>query len=291
MVEYEIVNKEELRMVKATLNGDTVRAESGALHYMIGNIEMVTKAPSVGGFLKSVVSSEDIFRPTYTGTGEVFFGPPTFGEYHILELNGNSMVLDQGAYICSDEGIEVGIMRNKGVKSMLFGGEGIWQTTVSGTGKVVYYSDGPIEEITLENDTLTVDGNFAVARDSSLNYETKLLGKGLLSKMAGGEGFVNVISGTGKVYLSPVPSRFNNLISRQVSDTVGGMIPLPKSRMKLQEFVVIMNLLQNRSLRSDIPSASHGIWRPPICQCLADGPRLCPAVWRFHPSPRWFMVD
>ena len=61
MVEYEIVNKEELRMVKATLNGDTVRAESGALHYMIGNIEMVTKAPSVGGFLKSVVSSEDIF--------------------------------------------------------------------------------------------------------------------------------------------------------------------------------------------------------------------------------------
>ncbi len=43
--------------------------------------------------------------------------------------------------------------------------------------------------------------------------------------MAGGEGFVNVISGTGKVYLSPVPSRFNNLISRQVSDTVGGMIP------------------------------------------------------------------
>ena len=225
MVEYEIVNKEELRMVKATLNGDTVRAESGALHYMIGNIEMVTKAPSVGGFLKSVVSSEDIFRPTYTGTGEVFFGPPTFGEYHILELNGNSMVLDQGAYICSDEGVEVGIMRNKGVKSMLFGGEGIWQTTVSGTGKVVYYSDGPIEEITLENDTLTVDGNFAVARDDSLKYETKLLGKGLLSKMAGGEGFVNVISGTGKVYLSPVPSRFNNLISRQVSDTVGGMIP------------------------------------------------------------------
>ena len=90
---------------------------------------------------------------------------------------------------------------------------------------MVYYADGPIEEITLENDTLTVDGNFAVARDASLKYETKLLGKGLLSKMAGGEGFVNVISGTGKVYLSPVPSRFNNLISRQVSDTVGGMIP------------------------------------------------------------------
>ena len=122
MPEYEIINSEELRMVKVILNGDTVRGESGALHYMIGNIEMKTKAPSIGGILKSMVSSEDIFRPTYTGTGEVYFGPPTFGEYHILELNGNSMVLDQGAYICSDEGIEVGIIRNKGIKSMVFGG-------------------------------------------------------------------------------------------------------------------------------------------------------------------------
>ena len=52
MPTYEIVDEQELRMVKVTLNGDTVRAESGALHYMIGNIEMVTKKPSVGGFLK-----------------------------------------------------------------------------------------------------------------------------------------------------------------------------------------------------------------------------------------------
>ncbi len=223
MPQYEIIDTEELRMVKVTLDGDTVRAESGALHYMIGNIEMVTKKPSMGGFLKSMVSSESVFRPTYTGKGEVFFGPPTFGEYHIIELDGNSMVLDSGSYICSDLGIEVGIIRNKGFT--MFSGEGIWQTTVSGTGTLVYYSEGPIQEINLVNSTLTVDGNFAVARDAGLNYEVKLLGKGLLSKFAGGEGFVNVISGTGKVYLSPVPSRFNNLAGRVINDTVTKMIP------------------------------------------------------------------
>jgi uncharacterized protein (AIM24 family) len=225
MADYEIIDSEELRMVKVTLNGDTVRAESGALHYMIGNIEMQTKRPSLGGFLKSLATSESIFRPTYTGTGEVYFGPPTFGEYHIMELNGDSLVLDKGAYICSSEGIEVGIMRNKGLKSMAFGGEGIWQTTVSGTGTLVYYSQGPIQEINLQNTTITVDGDFAVARDASLQYKTELLGKGLMSKMAGGEGFVNIISGTGKVYLSPIPSKFNNLASRVIGDTIAGMIP------------------------------------------------------------------
>jgi len=225
MPNYEVVKIEDLRMVKVTLNGDTVRSESGALHYMRGNIEMKTKAPSVGGFLKSALTGEDIFRPTYTGTGDVFFGPPTFGEYHVLELNGNSMVLDQGAYICSDIGIEVGMTRNKGIKSMVLGGEGIWQTTVSGTGKLVYYSHGPIQEVDLVNDTLTVDGNFAVARDASLNYETKLLGKGLLSKLAGGEGFVNIFSGTGKVYLSPVPTANNSLIGQISGETIGGIVP------------------------------------------------------------------
>ena len=210
MADIEIVDNEGMKMVKVNLSGDSIRSESGALHYMQGDIEMQTKAPSVGGFLKSMVSGEDIFRPTYKGTGEVYFGPPTLGEYHILEVEGE-MILDQGAYICSDIDIEVGIFRNKGM-SMLAGGEGIFQTSVKGKGNVVVYSQGPLQVIHLENDTLTVDGSFAVARDASLQFTTQLLGKGL-SKIAGGEGFVNIIRGTGRVYLAPVPNKLITLMN------------------------------------------------------------------------------
>ena len=157
-----------------------------------------------------MVSGEDIFRPIYKGTGEVYFGPPTLGEFHILEVEGE-MILDQGAYICSDIDIEIGIFRNKGM-SMLAGGEGIFQTSVKGKGNVVVYSQGPLQVIHLENDTLTVDGSFAVARDASLQFTTQLLGKGL-SKIAGGEGFVNIIRGTGRVYLAPVPNKLITLMN------------------------------------------------------------------------------
>ena len=34
MPEFEVVKSEDLRIVKVTLNGDTVRSESGALHYL-----------------------------------------------------------------------------------------------------------------------------------------------------------------------------------------------------------------------------------------------------------------
>ena len=63
MAEIEIVDNEGLKMVKVTLNGDSIRSESGALHYMHGNIEMKTKAPSVGGFLKSMVSEKTSLGP------------------------------------------------------------------------------------------------------------------------------------------------------------------------------------------------------------------------------------
>ena len=220
MPEYEIVVEDELRMVKVTLNGDEVRSERGAMHYMKGQIEMVSSMPGVGKLLKSVVTKESIFRPTYKGAGEVFFGPPTFDEYHIIDLNNESWVLDQGAYVCSDMSIEVGAIRNKGAKTMLFGGEGIFQTSVQGSGKLVFKSPGPLQEIHLNGETLTVDGSFAVAREGSLHFQTQLLGKGIMSKATGGEGFVNVISGTGKVLLAPVPTKWNTILDSNVMNLI-----------------------------------------------------------------------
>jgi|TARA_B100000287_G_C20444904_1_gene707114 uncharacterized protein (AIM24 family) len=220
MPDYEIINNEELRMVKVNLNGEEVRSESGALHYMKGQLEMVSSFQGVGKLLKSIATSEKVFRPTYKGTGEIYFGPPSFDEYHILQLNNEMWVLDQGAYVCSDISVEIGAIMNKSVKSWFAGGEGVFQTSVQGTGTVVFKSPGPIEEIQLNGETLTVDGRFAVAREGSLQFNTQLLGKTMMSKISGGEGFVNVISGTGKVLLAPVPTKWNTILDRNVMDLI-----------------------------------------------------------------------
>ena len=144
MARFEVVESEGQKMVRATLEGETIRAESGALHYMRGQVEMESKAPSVGGFFKSAMTGESVFKPTYTGTGEVYLGPPNFGEYEFLELNGEEWILDQGAYVCSDASIEVGAFRNKAM-SALVGGEGLFQTSVKGTGTVVVQAPGKVQ--------------------------------------------------------------------------------------------------------------------------------------------------
>ena len=78
----EIIQKEEVRVAKITLNNETFRTEAGAMFYMRGDITMESKAPSIGGFLKAAVTKESIFRPTYTGIGELYL-EPTANEIHI----------------------------------------------------------------------------------------------------------------------------------------------------------------------------------------------------------------
>src|SRR5262245_31437073 len=170
MAMFEIVAPAGLRMVRCVIENEMVRAESGALHYMRGHIELTSSAPSVGGFLKSVVSRENIFRPTYQGRGEIFFGPPIFGEYEILELSQEEWILEQGSYVCSEAAIEVGVWRNKALTA-LFGGEGWFQTSVKGTGKVVIQAPGKLQRIDLKGEKLSVDGKFAIARTASVNFE------------------------------------------------------------------------------------------------------------------------
>lgn len=212
MATFEIVEKQGLKMVKATINNETIRAEAGALHYMRGLIELETPAPSAKGFLKSMVTQEKIFRPTYTGTGEIYYGPPTFGEYTFMELDNEAWVLDKGAYVCSDASVNVGVYTNKAI-SGLISGEGFFQTKVEGCGTVVIQSPGPIETIELNNERLSVDGKFAVARQAHLNFNVRKATKGILGSIASGEGLLNVIEGTGRVLLAPVPNLYMNLIN------------------------------------------------------------------------------
>ena len=80
------------------------------MYYMIGDITMESKMPSVGGFLKAALSSESIFRPTYTGTGELYL-EPTAGGIHSMHLDNETWILENGAYYGSEMGVEVDVHR------------------------------------------------------------------------------------------------------------------------------------------------------------------------------------
>jgi uncharacterized protein (AIM24 family) len=197
-------------MPKITLNNAEVILEAGLLHYMIGNITIEAQLPSVGGFLKSALTKEKAVRPRYRGTGIVYL-EPTFGECNLLELKGEEWILDKGSFMASDSSVQIGLFTNKAMTG-LFGGEGFFQTSVSGWGKVLYFSQGPIETIHLNGETLVVDGSFAVARTASVQYKVERATKKFFSSWTSGEGMVNTFSGVGTILIAPYRNRFLTLM-------------------------------------------------------------------------------
>jgi len=209
---FEVIQYEMWRMGKIVLNQAGVVLEAGQLHYMNGYLQMQAEAPSLGGLAKSFLTKEKAVRPYYSGSGEIYL-TPTFGEVNLLELNGaEQWVLDKGCYLASDVGVQVGVFQNKMMTSLL-GGEGMFQTTVNGAGKVFYWSAGPVQRVELQGQTLTVDGSFAVARTGSLEYRVERAAKGLLGSMFSGEGLVNTFTGYGVVMLAPMSNRYMTLVS------------------------------------------------------------------------------
>ena len=206
----------KLRQVRIILEDSSVKLESGALSYMKGEIEIRTKTGGVVGlgkkFLNSKLTGETMFKPTYEGTGEIFL-EPSFGHFALIELEDEEIIVDDGLFYACEEDVEVGAAMQKSVSSMLFGNEGIYQTSISGSGIVVLEIPVPESEIfkcKLFNDTLKVDGNFAVLRTSNVKFTVEK-SSSLIGSVTNGEGLLNVYSGTGEVWLLPTMSIYQDL--------------------------------------------------------------------------------
>ncbi|HPT28423.1 MAG TPA: AIM24 family protein [Bryobacteraceae bacterium] len=207
-----ILNREPYRLAKITLRGSAVTVEAGQLHYMFGQIQMTAEGLSPGGLAKSFLTKGKAVRPVYSGTGEIYL-EPTFGELNILDIRpGEVWVLDKGSYVASDQGIVIDMQTNPAFCGM-FGGDGWFQTQVSGQGKVIYWSPGVVERLEIQGQTLTVDGSFAVARTASLEYRVEMATKGLFKSWMSGEGLVSTFRGHGAVMLAPVPNLYTTVIN------------------------------------------------------------------------------
>lgn len=207
---FEVIKGSVYHMPKITLSNAEVVIEAGAMHYMLGSIQMEAELPSVGGFIKSALTKERTVRPRFRGTGEIFL-EPTFAECNIMELKGEEWILDKGAFLACDQSVTVDMFTNKAWTGM-FGGEGFFQTKMSGYGKVMFVSQGPLQTMQLRGETLVVDGSFAVARTSNIEYRLERSNRKLFGSWISGEGMVSTFRGSGTVLIAPVPNQFLTMI-------------------------------------------------------------------------------
>lgn len=209
-----------LRQLRIRLDNDAVRTEPGALQFLKGRISMESSTGTgsgVASFMKGAMAAartgETIFKPLYRGTGEIYL-EPTFGHYWLMQLNNQTLYADQGLFCCCEDAIKVEAHKVESFSARVAGGEGRYQTKVSGAGIVVFRIPVPQSEIlslSLNNETLQVDGSFALLRTEGVQFSVERASNSFLGAVTSGEGLLQTFQGTGRVWIAPTQPVYNRM--------------------------------------------------------------------------------
>ena len=200
------------RQVVCDVSRSNVTIQAGAMQWMVGNVKATTGIKGVGDFfgkaVRGSVTGESAIKPEYTGNGTLVL-EPTYKHILLVDLNdwNGSIVLDDGLFLACESSLKHKAIMRSNLSSAIAGNEGLFNLGIQGKGVICLESPCPREElveITLDNDVLKVDGNFAIAWSGTLDFTVERSGKSLIGSAASGEGLVNVYRGTGKVLLAPV---------------------------------------------------------------------------------------
>jgi len=201
-MEYEIRNRPAFANVLLRLTrGDSVIAESDAMASMSSAISLRTRWS--GGFLSAILrrifGGESLFVNEYStgASGELVLTQPTPGDIECIELKGQTLYLQPGAFIGCDPSLHMGV-GYAGISSFI-AREGLFRLKISGQGRLWFGAYGGIlvKEVP---DEFIVDSGHLIAYEPSVSLRLGLAA-GLFSSLFSGEGLVLRLRGPGRVYL------------------------------------------------------------------------------------------
>lgn len=155
-MQYEVKNAPLPVLICKLDPNESIECQKGAMSWMTPTMQMQTGLGSgAGGLLgalgkmaKSAVTGESIFRNTYTAQGGEGFIMQKFSGNGVvfLEIDGSvceytlaagqSMLIDTGYLAAMEATCSIDIETVKGIGNVLMGGEGLFNTKVTGPGKI-----------------------------------------------------------------------------------------------------------------------------------------------------------
>lgn len=188
-----------------TLEGnEEIRVEGGSMVSMSSGVTLETAA--TGGFLKSLgrslLGGESFFQNTFRAPasgGQLTVAPALPGDLFTLDMTGDSLLVQSGAYVASEMALEVST--KWGGARTFFASEGLIMLHVAGTGKLVLSSYGAIHSLDLkEGQQYTIDTGHLVAFSEDMGFNVRRIG-GMKSTLFSGEGLVVDLTGPGRVLM------------------------------------------------------------------------------------------
>ncbi len=192
--------------------------QSGGMAWMSEGISMDSNMR--GGLGKSIgrmFSGESLFMATYKAErpgASIAFASTVAGEVLPVDVGAcGGLIAQKGAFLCSENSVELSVAFTKKLSAGFFGGEGFILQDIHGKGMVFLEIDGnKVEKTLAPGEVIKVDTGNVVAFEKSVNYEIETV-KGLKNIFFGGEGmFLTRLTGPGRIILQT--QNFNEFAGR-----------------------------------------------------------------------------
>ena len=124
--------------------GETLMCTAGAMAWMEPGMEMETEGDSFGKMMGRIFSGDSMMHTHFTADkdGSITFAANYPGKIIPVELDGNTVIARQGAFLAADESVETDVYVQKKVSHALFSGQGIVLQKFSGKGTVLITVQG-----------------------------------------------------------------------------------------------------------------------------------------------------
>jgi uncharacterized protein (AIM24 family) len=200
---------ETSRLLEITLHGERVMTRAGAMVAYDGQMKFeksILGGEGLFGALKRRVGGEGFDLMTTSGSGRVYVAQNA-AEILLVPLNNDRIFIESSSVLAFDDG-----MRSNTVFAGLRGassGQGLFTTTIEGTGNVAAFTDGtalalevtPDEPLFVDPDAFVgYTGNVRQEFVFDVNWKT-LVGQ------SSGESYQLKFSGGGVVYIQPSERR------------------------------------------------------------------------------------
>jgi uncharacterized protein (TIGR00266 family) len=203
LMQFQIM-KEPMAMLDVQMSsGEKITAESGAMVYYKGDIEIKTRTRD-GGLLKKLkvtaLGGESFFVNDYIARGNCSIGlsGPPLGDIVHLDVGQSGYIVQSGSYIASTQGVIIDTQW-QGFTKGLFGSE-FFMLKVTGQGDLFLNAYGGIIRKDLAaGEKMTVDNYHLVALSDQPTYRVIKVG-GMKTTILGGEGLATEIVGPGSLY-------------------------------------------------------------------------------------------
>ncbi|MFF3765056.1 AIM24 family protein [Streptomyces sp. NPDC001922] len=193
------------KVLAVDMTGDAVKAKNGAMVAYDGRMafkKMSGGGEGIRGMVTRRLTGEQMEVMEVSGHGTCYFADRA-SEINLVSLRGETLYVEAGNLLCTDSALRTGTSFT-GVRGASQG-NGLFTTTVEGTGQAAILSDGPAVVLRVSDRyPLQVDPGAYVAHTGNLqqHFQSGVTFRTFLGE-GSGEAFQIRFEGEGLVYVQP----------------------------------------------------------------------------------------